>query len=68
MMVVILQDTVDESHWQRLNRTLRRVSSTTNGKYDAVQEIVVLFLLISQCCIVKSSGNFVKFPNYGVAE
>ncbi|XP_044484678.1 DNA annealing helicase and endonuclease ZRANB3 isoform X2 [Mangifera indica] len=35
------KDTVDESHWQRLNRTLRRVSSTTNGKYDAVQEIVV---------------------------
>ncbi|KAJ0049423.1 hypothetical protein Pint_16189 [Pistacia integerrima] len=35
------KDTVDESHWQRLNITLRRVSSTTNGKYDAVQEIAV---------------------------
>ncbi|XP_024170416.1 DNA annealing helicase and endonuclease ZRANB3 isoform X3 [Rosa chinensis] len=35
------KDTIDESHWQYLNRSLRRVSSTTNGKYDAIQEIAV---------------------------
>ncbi|POO01949.1 SNF2 domain-containing protein / helicase domain-containing protein / HNH endonuclease domain-containing protein [Trema orientale] len=35
------KDTLDESHWQSLNKSLRRVSSTTNGKYDAIQEIEV---------------------------
>ncbi|KAJ7978477.1 DNA annealing helicase and endonuclease ZRANB3 [Quillaja saponaria] len=35
------KDTVDESHWQSLNSSLHRVSSTTDGKYDAVQEIAV---------------------------
>ncbi|BFG32841.1 hypothetical protein CerSpe_191140 [Prunus speciosa] len=35
------KDTVDESHWQSLNKSLHRVSSTTNGKYDAIQEIAV---------------------------
>ncbi|XP_057952741.1 uncharacterized protein LOC131146912 isoform X2 [Malania oleifera] len=32
---------LDESRWQNLNESLRRVSSTTNGKYDAIQEIEV---------------------------
>ena len=36
-----LQDTIDESHWQKLNTSLRQVSSTTDGKYDAIQEILV---------------------------
>ncbi|KAK2655549.1 hypothetical protein Ddye_008601 [Dipteronia dyeriana] len=35
------KETIDESHWQNLNRRLRCVSSTTNGKYDALQEIAV---------------------------
>nr|POE73190.1 isoform 4 of dna annealing helicase and endonuclease zranb3 [Quercus suber] len=35
------KDTTDESHWQNLNTSLRRVSSTTDGKYDAIQEILV---------------------------
>ncbi|KAM1081096.1 hypothetical protein EV1_015507 [Malus domestica] len=35
------KDTIDESHWQNLNKSLHRVSSTTNGKYDAIQEIPV---------------------------
>lgn len=38
---LILQDTKDESRWQYLNKSLHRVSSTTNGKYDAMQEIEV---------------------------
>ncbi|KAM7475665.1 hypothetical protein LguiB_022908 [Lonicera macranthoides] len=33
------KDTSDESHWQNLNKSLHRVSSTMNGKYDAIQEI-----------------------------
>ncbi|KAG7954971.1 hypothetical protein I3843_11G048400 [Carya illinoinensis] len=33
--------TLDESHWSYLNRSLRHISSTTNGKYDAIQEIQV---------------------------
>ena len=43
--ITTLQDTLDESHWQSLNKSLRRVSSTTNGKYDAIQEIEVSLLL-----------------------
>ncbi|KAJ4841441.1 hypothetical protein Tsubulata_009085 [Turnera subulata] len=35
------KDTIDEGHWQTLNKCLHRVSSTTNGKYDAVSEIAV---------------------------
>ncbi|CAN6717719.1 unnamed protein product [Malus baccata var. baccata] len=35
------KDTIDESHWQNLNKSLHRVSSTTDGKYDAIQEIPV---------------------------
>ncbi|KAG8652420.1 hypothetical protein MANES_06G087800v8 [Manihot esculenta] len=34
------KDTMDERHWQYLNKSLHRVSSTTNGKYDAVPGIV----------------------------
>lgn len=39
--MVTLQGTLDESHWSYLNRSLRHISSTTNGKYDAIQEIQV---------------------------
>ncbi|KAJ4960943.1 hypothetical protein NE237_020853 [Protea cynaroides] len=35
------KDTLDESHWQSLNKQLRCVSSVTNGKKDAVEEIAV---------------------------
>ncbi|KAI3673372.1 hypothetical protein L6452_39490 [Arctium lappa] len=35
------KDTSDESHWKRLNRSLHRTSSTVDGKYDSLQEIMV---------------------------
>ncbi|XP_042500157.1 DNA annealing helicase and endonuclease ZRANB3 isoform X2 [Macadamia integrifolia] len=35
------KDTLDESHWQKLNKKLYCVSSVTNGKKDAVEEIGV---------------------------
>ncbi|CAI0560430.1 unnamed protein product [Linum tenue] len=35
------KDTDDERIWQSLNKSLHRVSSTTNGKYDAQTEITV---------------------------
>ncbi|KAG9129521.1 hypothetical protein Leryth_013110 [Lithospermum erythrorhizon] len=35
------KDTIDEKHWRRLNKSLHRVSSTVDGKYDAVHEIKV---------------------------
>ncbi|KAM6593938.1 hypothetical protein CsatA_001641 [Cannabis sativa] len=35
------KDTLDESHWRYLNQSLRRVSSTTDGKYDSIQAIEV---------------------------
>ncbi|KAI3953780.1 hypothetical protein MKW98_017604 [Papaver atlanticum] len=35
------KNTSDESHWKNLNKTLCRVSSVMNGKYDSVQEIEV---------------------------
>ncbi|KAI4343927.1 hypothetical protein L6164_011216 [Bauhinia variegata] len=35
------KDTVDESHWRNLNKSLYRISTTTDGKYDAMKEIAV---------------------------
>ncbi|XP_068653942.1 uncharacterized protein [Aristolochia californica] len=35
------KDSLDESHWRHLNRSLSRVSSMMNGKEEAVQEIEV---------------------------
>ncbi|KAJ6386951.1 hypothetical protein OIU78_016812 [Salix suchowensis] len=35
------KDTLDETRWQNLNKSLHRVSSTMDGKYDAVPEILV---------------------------
>ncbi|KAF7806233.1 DNA annealing helicase and endonuclease ZRANB3 [Senna tora] len=35
------KDTLDESHWKNLNKSLYRVSSTTDGKYDGMKEIQV---------------------------
>ncbi|XP_076954030.1 uncharacterized protein LOC143628281 [Bidens hawaiensis] len=35
------KDTSDESHWKRLNRSLHRTSSTVDGKYDSLKEIMV---------------------------
>ncbi|KAF9593056.1 hypothetical protein IFM89_020063 [Coptis chinensis] len=35
------KDTSDDLHWQYLNKSLHRVSSVMNGKYDAVQEIAI---------------------------
>ncbi|XP_059444296.1 LOW QUALITY PROTEIN: uncharacterized protein LOC132176179 [Corylus avellana] len=35
------KDTMDDLHWQKLNRSLCRVSSTMDGKYDSIQEIPV---------------------------
>ncbi|KAI8543265.1 hypothetical protein RHMOL_Rhmol08G0203500 [Rhododendron molle] len=35
------KDTLDESRWYYLNKSLQRVSSTTDGKYEAIHEIEV---------------------------
>ncbi|KAI3463878.1 hypothetical protein Pfo_020541 [Paulownia fortunei] len=35
------KETSDELQWQQLNRSLLRVSSTVNGKHDAIQELEV---------------------------
>ncbi|XAR50004.1 DNA helicase [Bertholletia excelsa] len=35
------KDTLDESHWQYLNKSFQRVSSATDGKYGAMKEIEV---------------------------
>ncbi|XP_024977152.1 DNA annealing helicase and endonuclease ZRANB3 [Cynara cardunculus var. scolymus] len=35
------KDTSDESHWKRLNRSLHRTSSTVDGKYGSLKEIMV---------------------------
>ncbi|CAL0323772.1 unnamed protein product [Lupinus luteus] len=35
------KDTLDDSLWKKLNKSLHRVSSTTDGKYDAMKEIEV---------------------------
>jgi hypothetical protein len=40
-IMLVLQNTLDESHWLQLNQSLFRVSSLMNGKKDAVREIEV---------------------------
>ncbi|CAI9284011.1 unnamed protein product [Lactuca saligna] len=35
------KNTPDESHWRKLNRSLHRTSSTIDGKYDSLKEIMV---------------------------
>ncbi|XP_056175340.1 uncharacterized protein LOC115666019 isoform X4 [Syzygium oleosum] len=35
------KDTTDDLHWQYLRKSLYRVSSTTNGKHDAILDIAV---------------------------
>ncbi|XP_023516624.1 DNA annealing helicase and endonuclease ZRANB3 [Cucurbita pepo subsp. pepo] len=44
------KDTIDESHWRKLNKSLRRVTSTTDGKYDAIQEIAVERVSYLEAC------------------
>ncbi|XP_015071058.1 DNA annealing helicase and endonuclease ZRANB3 [Solanum pennellii] len=39
--IFIAKDTSDELRWQKLNTSLRQVSSTMDGKYDALQAIEV---------------------------
>ncbi|CAK7323249.1 unnamed protein product [Dovyalis caffra] len=41
IFIFCAKDTMDEKRWQNLNKSLHRVSSTTDGKYDAVPEIAV---------------------------
>lgn len=50
-----LQDTWDESHWKSLNKSLHRVSCTTDGKYDSMKEIKVSLqcFLIQLLCVWK---------------
>ncbi|XP_062116619.1 uncharacterized protein LOC133830616 isoform X4 [Humulus lupulus] len=50
MGISTLQDTLDESHWKYLNQSLRRVSSTTDGKYDSIQEIEVEGVSFLETC------------------
>ncbi|KAK3009226.1 hypothetical protein RJ639_014763 [Escallonia herrerae] len=35
-------DTLDESRWLRLNKSLHRISCTMDGKYDAMKEIEII--------------------------
>lgn len=57
------QDTTDESHWQNLNKSLRCVSSATNGKYDALQEIAVLLQSFNQLMLGQRIENLdLLFP------
>ncbi|GAB4860822.1 hypothetical protein Ancab_035984 [Ancistrocladus abbreviatus] len=56
------KDTCDESRWTRLNKSLHCVSSTTDGKYDAVKEI-----LIDGVDCLENSGN-TDGRNYGILD
>lgn len=55
------KDTLDEPHWRYLNKSLYFVSSTTNGKYGAIQEIAVehvSYLGTTQKSNVRSQDQF----------
>ncbi|XP_034673278.1 DNA annealing helicase and endonuclease ZRANB3 isoform X2 [Vitis riparia] len=78
------KDTMDESHWQNLNKSLHRVSYTTNGKYDAIQELVAedISYLETSCktdrsCEIRDVGyaagcdistKLIKLSNTGLAQ
>ncbi|KAL4633575.1 hypothetical protein ACB092_04G132100 [Castanea dentata] len=78
------KETIDESHWQKLNTSLRQVSSTTDGKYDAVQEILVEGIsyletsgetdrscedqILGKAACDTLSAETMKFPDSGSAE
>lgn len=62
------KDTIDETCWQNLNKSLHRVSSITDGKYDAVPEILVeriSYFGKSDKGIRRSSEVQVKLPDSG---
>lgn len=62
------KDTMDETCWQNLNKSLHRVSSITDGKYDAVPEILVeriSYFGKSDKGIRRSSEVQVKLPDSG---
>ncbi|KAL0335549.1 UNVERIFIED_CONTAM: DNA annealing helicase and endonuclease ZRANB3 [Sesamum radiatum] len=61
----IQQDTSDELQWQQLNRSLLRVSSTVNGKHDAIQEIKVegVSYLETTRTASEKSKKLMKFQN-----
>lgn len=62
------KDTMDETCWQNLNKSLHRVSSITDGKYDAVPEILVETISYfgkSDKGIRRSSEVQVKLPDSG---
>ncbi|XP_038680084.1 DNA annealing helicase and endonuclease ZRANB3 isoform X2 [Tripterygium wilfordii] len=73
-------DTVDERHWQYLNMSLHRVSSTTDGKYDSVEGVSYLEMSGSfdtSCeeqifdnsrCDKSPSWEEPKLPEYSVAQ
>ncbi|KAJ8643977.1 hypothetical protein MRB53_005725 [Persea americana] len=52
------KDTLDESHWQYLNRSLCRISSMMNGQDDAIQEIKV-----DRICDLDLTQGFGRFGN-----
>ncbi|KAK4402232.1 DNA annealing helicase and endonuclease ZRANB3 [Sesamum angolense] len=59
------KDTSDELQWQQLNRSLLRVSSTVNGKHDAIQEIKVegVSYLETTRTASEKSKKLMKFQN-----
>ncbi|KAL3575186.1 hypothetical protein D5086_023287 [Populus alba] len=62
------KDTLDETCWQNLNKSLHRVSSIMDGKYDAVPEILVeriSYFGKSDKGIRRSSEVQVKLPDSG---
>lgn len=62
------KDTMDETCWQNLNKSLHRVSSIMDGKYDAVPEILVeriSYFGKSDKGIRRSSEVQVKLPDSG---
>ena len=61
IIMLVLQNTSDESHWLQLNQSLFRVSSLMNGKKDAVREIEVGHTL--RPCFFSQSSEYLSFVN-----
>jgi hypothetical protein len=57
-VMLVLQETLDESHWHKLKQSLFRVSSLMNGKKDTIREIEV-GRIQSNCLLTKIFLSFV---------
>ncbi|KAL8226611.1 hypothetical protein R6Q57_016443 [Mikania cordata] len=62
------KDTSDEFRWKRLNRSLHRTSSTVDGKYDSMKEIMIEDVSLLKTVEEKDKGENLIFEEENDGE